>query len=79
MLAKNGSRDRRLQRLHIFADAEHPFENNIARFYEDPDLENVTPQQWATMTPQEMVNQHESRQRQRIEELMTALRISGQQ
>jgi hypothetical protein len=66
MLAKNTLRQRRLTRLHIFPDEQHPFVKNIARFYEDPDLENITPAQWASMSAEDMIQQHEERQRARL-------------
>jgi large subunit ribosomal protein L13 len=35
MLPKNKLRDRRMERLLIFPEGEHPYEENIVRFYKE--------------------------------------------
>ncbi|KAI8457599.1 ribosomal protein L13 domain-containing protein [Phakopsora pachyrhizi] len=36
MLPKNRLRDRRLERLHIFPDSEHPYQSNLLKDYTKP-------------------------------------------
>lgn len=39
-----------MNRLHIFADAQHPYEANFARYYDDAGLAGIDPQQWSEMS-----------------------------
>ncbi|KAI3648847.1 hypothetical protein MP228_006701 [Amoeboaphelidium protococcarum] len=54
MLAKNQLRQKRINRLLIFPDDKHPYAQNIAKFYEHPEMLKVNRRQWAEMSTEDL-------------------------
>ena len=71
MLPKDKLRPNRINRLLIFPDDQHPYAQNIAKFYEDPDLMEMTAKQWAKLSGEELHRMHEETQLARIRQLMS--------
>eukprot|EP00158_Paraphelidium_tribonemae_P006371 Partr_v1_DN27793_c1_g1_i1_m67500 putative ribosomal protein len=70
MLPKNKLRPLRLNRLHIFADDQHPYAMNLARYYEDPDLQKISSRYLYSKSAEELLQEHDQLQMKRIEQLM---------
>ena len=70
MLPKNKLRRDRMQRLLIFPDEEHPYANNITRFHEMPELQQISAAEWARLSPDALLERHEAEQRARLQALL---------
>lgn len=70
MLPRNQLRRERLDRLLIFPEEDHPFKENIARFYEYPELEKINPRQWTKMTGEELRNYHDHLIKLKLKDLL---------
>lgn len=63
-------RSNRINRLLLFPDEQHPYTKNLAKYYEDPDLQQLTAKQWESMSAEEMLLDHDRRQRERLQTLL---------
>lgn len=59
-----------MNRLLIFPDEEHPYRENIARFYEQPEFQEITAREWANLSASELLEQHHQRQQAKLKELL---------
>lgn len=75
MLPKNDLRRRQMRRLLIFPGKEHPYQANLTKLYEDPDLHVITPRQWADMSAEEMLVMHEQVQMTKLQRLFPGISL----
>jgi hypothetical protein len=71
MLPKDKLRAQRIRRLLVFPDERHPYEQNLIKYYEDPDLARLTPMEWQRMSAEDMLAQHDALQRARAAALLS--------
>jgi large subunit ribosomal protein L13 len=75
MLPRNELRRPQMRRLLIFPGNEHPYEANLTRMYEDPDLHVITPRQWADMSGEELQAMHEQVQKTKLRRLFPGISL----
>jgi ribosomal protein L13 len=59
MLPKNQQGRGALTRLYVFPDDNHPFRENIAKRYEDLELDQLNAQAWSQMTTEDILKLNE--------------------
>ena len=71
MLPKNRLRRQRLDRLRIFADEKHPYQNNIAKWYEFEEFQGeLNARQLYKMSGKEYAKWMDETQMKKLELLM---------
>lgn len=76
MLPNNKLRKQRINRLLIFPDEHHPYSDNLAKFYEHPELLKISPRDWAKMSAEELKEYHQQLMQRKLNQFLVEIEKS---